>query len=80
MDTTNSKAGSAALAACALFLLCLASAGCRGGGANGAAGQEEGVRRRCALPQRIRPDHPRAPRPGRRPGDGLLRLRRRASA
>lgn len=39
MDTTNRKAGSATLAACALFLLCVASAGCRGVGTDGAAGQ-----------------------------------------
>ncbi|MCY3931981.1 MAG: hypothetical protein OXH70_09695 [Acidobacteria bacterium] len=41
MDTTNRKAGSATLAACALFLLCVASAGCRGGGTDGAAGLTE---------------------------------------
>lgn len=40
MDSTNAKPG-ATLAACALFLLCLASAGCRGAGADGAAGQTE---------------------------------------
>ncbi len=41
MDTTNRKAGSATLAACALFLPCVASAGCRGVGTDGAAGRTE---------------------------------------
>lgn len=41
MDTTNRMAGSATLAACALFLLCLASFGCNGVGAKRAAGQTE---------------------------------------
>ena len=41
MDTTNSKAGSATLAACALFLVCLAGAGCRGVGANGAGDRDQ---------------------------------------
>ena len=40
MNTTNGKAG-ATLAACAVFLLCLASVGCRGVRADGAAGQTE---------------------------------------
>lgn len=42
MNTTNRKAGSTALAACAAFLLCLAGVGCRDIGADGAAGQTEG--------------------------------------
>jgi len=40
MNTTNGKAG-ATLAACALFLLCLAGVGCNGVGAKRAAGQTE---------------------------------------
>ena len=40
MDSTNGKPG-ATLAACALFLLCLTSVGCRGAGADEAAGQTE---------------------------------------